>query len=178
MSDHTKFKDEPKKPKAYFYASDRGPRVPYGEYTFAVQKITDNKDDPKFNTFKTSAAGASYASVSLRCEWNGHNAYENATFFFNPRGLPRLADFVEACTGTRPTLAAIETKQGFRSQIEKCVGRWLKATVQLGKPNKNGKAFNEIVDFKPDIAPVPETQARSTSAQPQAPAPTPDDVPF
>lgn len=178
MSDPATVNQKTSLPKAYFYESTKGPRAPYGEYTFRVQQIADKKDDTRFNTFKVSAAGNSWASVSLRTTWNEHQVYENASFFFNPRDLPRLADFVEACTGTRPTLAAIETKQGFRAQIEKCVGHWVKATVQLGRPNKNGKQFNEVVGFKPDIVQVPETQARSTSTEPLPPATLADDVPF
>lgn len=157
----------PKKPKATFYKSEKHPQAPLGSYTFRVMPIVTEGDE-RFRTFKTSPKGNSYAKVSLRAEWDGHNVYENASFMFMPRFLPKLADFVEACTGSRPTLAAIETKVGFRAQIEKCVGCHVKATVRLREPDPQGRVFAELVDFRPDIAPVAETQARSTSPKPAA----------
>lgn len=146
-----------KKPKATFYKSDKYPQAPLGTYTFRVMPVVTEGDE-KFRTFKTSPKGNSYAKLSLRADWQGHSVYENATFMFMPKFLPRLADFVEACTGTRPTLSAIETKVGFRAQIEKCVGSYVKATVRLREPDPQGRVFAELVEFKPDIAPVAENK--------------------
>jgi hypothetical protein len=162
------------KPKRYFGAGtdkNGNPMLPGGTHLFRVSKIK-----PEF-VYKKTASGMPYALVPLMHDAGEYVVFTSAAFFFNPKNLKRLADFVEACTGQRPPLSAIETGSGFRAQIEKCVGSRVVATVRLKEPNAQGKVYAEVESFSPEVAPVPDSYASKGKVSGDI-APTPDDVPF
>lgn len=143
-------------------------KMPLGTYRFKVGNIKPEKH------YKKMADGTPMAIVPLLTETDEATGYTSATFFFKPNSLQRVADFVEIVTGSRPALDAISTSTGFKAQLEKCVKRHLIATVQMSKPNKAGKVYVNVSDFKPDT--YDATQASPGAAA--ASEPEPDDLPY
>ena len=151
------------KPMKFF--GDQPDQVPFGTYTFKVGRINPEKHYKKLND------GTAIAIVPLKCDLPDCMGYTSATFFFKPQSLKRVADFVEIVTGQRPTLQAIETSNGFKAYLEKCIGNTVRATVSKGKVGANGKAYVNVGDFKADSYDAPANTAAPRSA---APAPAED----
>lgn len=160
------------KPMKFF--GDQPEHVPFGTYTFKVGRINPEKH------YKKLQDGTAIAIVPLKCDLPDCLGYTSTTFFFKPQSLKRVADFVETVTGQRPPLQAIETSNGFKAYLEKCVGLTVRATVSKGKVAANGKAYVNVGDFKPDSYEAPANSAPTRSAPAPAPeTPAEDDgVPF
>ena len=112
-----------------------------GEYTFKVSM-------PKEKDVKKSSTGTPIVKVGLVAPCG---AYVKATFFGSPKALPRVAEFIEAATGTRPSTAAVKDEFSLADLIATASGKHLKATVKLGKAREwQGKTFQdyEVSDFK------------------------------
>lgn len=150
------------KPMKFF--GDQPDQVPFGTYTFKVGRINPDKH------YKKLQDGTAIAIVPLKCDMPDCLAYTSSTFFFKPQSLKRVADFVEIVTGDRPTLQAIETSNGFKAQLEKCVGLTVRATVTAGKPNKNGKSYVNVGEFQRDSfeAPAPAPYRKPEAAAPKS----------
>lgn len=159
MSQYTN--DKPLK----FFGTEPG-QLPLGTYRFKVGNIKPEKH------YRKMADGTPQAIIPLLTELPDATGYASASFFFKPGSLQRVADFVEIVTGTRPALDAISTSTGFKAQLEKCVKRHVVATVALSKPNKAGKVYVNVTEFKPDSFDIAQA--------PKAPAAdeTPDDLPY
>ena len=112
-----------------------------GEYIFKVSL-------PKEKDVKKASTGTPIVKVGLVSTCG---AYVKAAFFGSPKSLPRVAEFIEAATGTRPSTAAIKDEFSLADLIATAAGKSVKATVKLGKSREyNGKVYQdfEVSDFK------------------------------
>lgn len=148
-----------------FFGTEPG-KLPMGTYRFRVSRINPEKH------YKKGADGTPQARIPLMTDdlaaSHGKTGYIQAVFFFRPDSLKRVADFVEVATGTRPALDAINTSQGFKAQLEKCVGTKLIATVAESKPNKAGKVYVNVGAYQPDSYDHAPSQPAAKPAAPEA----------
>lgn len=112
-----------------------------GEYTFKVSM-------PKEKDVKKSSTGTPIVKVGLVAPCG---AYVKAVFFGSPKALPRVAEFIEAATGNRPSTAAVKDEFSLADLVATASGKTVKATVKLGKAREwQGKTYQdyEVSDFK------------------------------
>jgi hypothetical protein len=112
-----------------------------GEYTFKVSM-------PKEKDVKKSSTGTPIVKVGLVSDCG---AYVKAVFFGSPKALPRVAEFISAATGTRPSTAAVKDELTLADLVATASGKHIKATVKLGKAREyNGKTYQDydVSDFK------------------------------
>jgi hypothetical protein len=112
-----------------------------GEYTFKVSM-------PKEKDVKRASTGTPYVRVGLVSDCN---AYVKAVFFGSPKALPRVAEFIGAATGTRPSTASVKDELTLADLLATASGKYVKATVKLGKSREqNGKTYQDydVTDFK------------------------------
>jgi hypothetical protein len=112
-----------------------------GEYTFKVSM-------PKEKDVKMSSTGTPIVKVGLVSDCG---AYVKAVFFGSPKALPRVAEFISAATGTRPSTAAVKDELTLADLVATASGKHIKASVKLGKAREyNGKTYQDydVTDFK------------------------------
>jgi hypothetical protein len=129
-----------------------------GEYTFKVSM-------PKEKDVKRASTGTPIVKVGLvgtdliefeimedgKKKTVQGNVYVKAVFYGSPKALPRVAEFISAATGTRPSTAAVKDELTLADLVATASGKHIKATVKLGKAREyNGKTYQDydVSDFK------------------------------
>lgn len=112
-----------------------------GEYTFKVSM-------PKEKDVKMTSKGTPLVKVGLVAPCG---AYVKAAFFGSPKALPRVAEFIAAATGNRPSLAHVKDHLHLADAIATAAGKKVVATVKKGEAREyNGKTYQdyEVSGFK------------------------------